>query len=48
MHAIHQVEVARKHYGVGRYSLWTGDLGVAVYLCRCLDGEASFPTLDFF
>ena len=31
-----------------RYSLWTGDLGFAVYLCDCLNGTANFPTLDVF
>ena len=47
MHAIGQVEAARTRYGRGRYTLWTGDLGVAVYLWQCLEGEAGMPSLDF-
>lgn len=36
MHAIAQTERMRREYGRGRYTLWTGDLGVAVYLWHCL------------
>ena len=32
--------------GRGRYSLFTGDLGVALYLATCLDADAAFPVLD--
>jgi Lanthionine synthetase C-like protein len=47
MHAAAQVERARAEHGVGRYSLWTGDIGTAVLLERCLDGSGrGFPTLD--
>ena len=31
-----QVAAARRQYGRGRYSLWTGDIGTAVYLQQCL------------
>jgi hypothetical protein len=48
MHAIEQVERARKAYGGGRHTLWTGDLGTALYLRSCLDADAAFPTLDVF
>ena len=48
MHAIEQVEQARTTYGRGRYTLWTGDLGTALYLQSCLDADAAFPTLDVF
>lgn len=48
MHAIEQVEEARTRYGRGRYTLWTGDPGTALYLESCLDASASFPTLDHF
>jgi lantibiotic modifying enzyme len=48
MHAAEQVERARTTYGHGRYTLWTGDLGTALYLQSCLDGDAAFPTLDVF
>jgi hypothetical protein len=47
MHAAAQVDRARAADGRGRYSLWTGDIGAAVLLERCLDGsERGFPTLD--
>ncbi|HKX93682.1 MAG TPA: LanC-like protein [Methylibium sp.] len=48
MHAIAQAEAAAAEHGQGRYSLWTGDLGLAVYLWDCLRGGADFPTLDVF
>ena len=48
MHAIEQVRAARQRHGLGRYSLWTGDVGVALYLASCLEGDASFPTVDVF
>jgi Lanthionine synthetase C-like protein len=48
MHAIEQVERARQAYGRGRYTLWTGDLGTAIYLQSCLGADAAFPTLDVF
>ena len=32
----------------GRYSLWTGDVGLAVYFWDCIKGEPRFPTLDVF
>jgi hypothetical protein len=48
LHAVGQCREARRRYGQGRYSLWTGDLGLAVYLRDCIEGEARFPTLDVF
>jgi hypothetical protein len=48
MHSIEQVAQARAEHGRGRYSLWTGDLGTAVYLASCLSGEAAMPTIDYF
>ena len=48
MTAIEQCRDARRKYGRGRYSLWTGDAGVAVYLHDCLRAESRFPTLDVF
>jgi hypothetical protein len=32
----------------GVIALWTGDLGLAVYLWDCINEGASFPTIDFF
>jgi hypothetical protein len=48
MHAIAQVEQEREKLGRGRYSLFTGDIGVALYLRHLLDGENRFPTLGPF
>ena len=48
MHAIEQSERHAKDYGQRRYSLWTGDLGLAVYLWDCIQAEAKFPTMDIF
>jgi hypothetical protein len=43
MHAIGQVEQARTEIGRGRYSLWTGDVGTALYLADCVDGDGEPP-----
>jgi hypothetical protein len=48
MTAIAQCREARTTHGRGRYSLWTGDLGLAVYLRDCVSGEPGFPTVDVF
>jgi hypothetical protein len=48
VHAGAQVAGARRRHGRGRYSLWTGDLGTAVYLHHCLAGTSHLPTLDTF
>ena len=39
MHAAKQVEQSRAEHGRGRHTLWTGDLGAALYLRDCLDGR---------
>lgn len=46
MHAIGQCERARGAYGRGRYSLWTGDPGLAVFLWHCVQGSGGLPSLD--
>ena len=46
MHAIEQVDRGRAAFGRGRYTLFTGDVGVALYLRACLDAEPDFPILD--
>jgi lantibiotic modifying enzyme len=46
MHAIGQCERARQQLGRGRHSLWTGDLGLAVYLWHCVQGRSEMPGLD--
>jgi hypothetical protein len=48
MHSIEQVAAARAEHGRGRHTLWTGDLGTALYLRSCLAGSAPFPTIDYF
>jgi hypothetical protein len=48
MHAIEQVDRERTTLGRGRYTLFTGDVGVALYLRACLDAGADFPILDTF
>ena len=46
LHALDQVRQHRQQYGMGRHSLWTGDLGVACVLWGCVAGVDTFPTLD--
>ena len=46
VHALAQVKRLRAEAGRGRYSLWTGDLGVAVYAADCLDGRSDYPFFD--
>src|SRR5262249_40193076 len=45
MTAIAQCRAARGQYSKGRYSLWTGDVGLAIYLRDCLTTEPHFPTI---
>ena len=50
MHALDQVRRLRAQNGRGRYSLWTGDLGVALYAADCITGRGGgvYPVLDEF
>ena len=48
MHAVEQVARHRAALGQGRYTLWTGDLGVALFVQACLNVDAAFPTIDMF
>jgi uncharacterized protein YyaL (SSP411 family) len=43
MHAVDQVADQRARFGRGRYTLFTGDIGVALYVQACLDEDAAFP-----
>jgi Lanthionine synthetase C-like protein len=43
MHAGAQVTRERAAYGRGRFTLWTGDPGTALYLADCLAGEGALP-----
>ena len=42
VHALGQVERSP-----GRYSLFTGDVGAALFASACLGGDAAFPILDW-
>ncbi len=46
MHAVAQVDAERRTVGRGRYSLWTGDPGTALYLALCLTGDSVLPSFD--
>lgn len=46
MHAMQQRDKRYAEFGFGRYSLWTGDAGLAVYLWHCVTGSDLFPSLD--
>jgi hypothetical protein len=48
MTAIVQLRATQVAVGRGRYSLWTGDVGLAIYLWDCITGEPRFPTVDVF
>jgi hypothetical protein len=48
MTAIVQYRGSQIVVGRGRYSLWTGDVGLAIYLWDCITGEPRFPTIDVF
>jgi hypothetical protein len=42
-HAAAQVARDRETHGRGRFTLWTGDPGAALYLADCLAGSGAFP-----
>lgn len=46
MHALGQVDRARSARGRGRYSLWTGDIGTALFAADCLDSASRYPIVD--
>ncbi len=48
MHAIEQSQQHFKEFGQRRYSLWTGDVGLAIFLRSCIDADDRFPTIDVF
>ena len=43
MHAVAQVARERAVLQRGRYTLWTGDPGTALYLADCLAGGGTLP-----
>jgi lantibiotic modifying enzyme len=48
MHALAQVDRLREEHGQGRYSLFTGDMGVALYLNACVEVDPDVPTIDYW
>jgi lantibiotic modifying enzyme len=48
MHSMAQLQAATREYGRDRYSLWTGDPGLAVCLWSCVTAEPEFPGLNAF
>ena len=42
VHALAQAQASP-----ARYSLFTGDIGVALFAAACLDGDARFPVVDW-
>jgi hypothetical protein len=49
VHAIGQCQADRLRFGYGRYSLWTGDAGLAVFLHHCLNPQlTALPGLELF
>lgn len=46
VHALEQVDRLRAENGRGRYSLWTGDLGAAIYAADCVDCRTAYPIFD--
>jgi Lanthionine synthetase C-like protein len=46
VHALDQVERWRAERGRGRYSLWAGDVGAALFAADCLDTRTAYPVVD--
>lgn len=46
VHALAQADRLAAANGGRRFSLWTGDLGTALYAAACLDADARYPVLD--
>ena len=46
VHALSQGERLRAANGRGRYSLWTGHVGTALFAAACLDADARYPIVD--
>jgi hypothetical protein len=46
VHALGQVERWRLERGRGRYSLWSGDIGTALYAADCLEPRLAVPIVE--
>jgi hypothetical protein len=47
VHALDQVERWRAERGRGRYSLWAGDVGAALFASDCLEARTAVPIVDY-
>jgi len=47
LHALDQVQRWRELRGRGRYALWTGDLGAALFAADCLEARTEVPVVDY-
>jgi lanthionine synthetase-like protein len=48
VHALEQVQRERDEHGMGRYSLYTGDIGAALVAQSCMSLRPGMPALDWF
>lgn len=48
MEGIEQYRHAKVLFHQGRYALWNGDVGLALYINECCKETAQFPTIDNF
>ena len=48
MHAIAANDVALQQHGQRKFSLFTGDLGLAIFLFDCIAGVPRMPLFDVF
>jgi hypothetical protein len=46
VHALEQVDSAREQHRQGRFTLFTGDVGAALFAQSCLEVDPRFPLLD--
>jgi len=46
MEAIAQCDADARQYGQRRHSLWTGDVGAALFAAACIDGLAHLPHVE--
>jgi hypothetical protein len=47
-HVAAQVAADRRRHGRGRHTLWTGDLGAAIFLRQCLAGASELPAIELW
>ena len=47
VHALAQAGRLSAANGRRRYSLWTGDVGTALFAAACLDVDTRYPIIDF-